>query len=94
MLPPQGDGRRWFSARYFSFTVTSSHGGGRVHDFMHGWGLFSPDGKWFSWDSGRLPWYLDPKGVKPVVPKFDKWIFPVIKNFDPNAVNLSQLFSK
>lgn len=94
MLPPQ-DGRRWFPVRYLSgqLSVASSRGGEAVHDFLHGWGRFSPDRLWFSWDSGYLPWWLDPKGKKPkpirLSRMFSKWIFPVIKNMpDTNLTEL------
>jgi hypothetical protein len=51
--------------------------GGRIHDFLKGWGTVGRDGS-ILWDWWRPPTKWQVKKFSKA--SFDKWTFPVIKN--------------
>lgn len=76
-LTPPDNEHSWFPSYLLpGFNVASIHPGGRVHDFMDGWGQYSPCGEWFYWESGWVP-----RPTVHVEVKFDKVMFPTIKNY-------------
>ncbi len=74
-----------------TFFVCSTHGNGRLHDAIKGWGTVEKDGKSILWDSWR-PMTKKQRAkrdrrMKNAPEAFSKIIFPVIKNCMPPDAN-------
>lgn len=79
----------------YTFFVCSTHGNGRLHDTIKGWGTVAKDGKSILWDWWRPLTKKErekyARRARNAPGDFSRIIFPVIKNIMPMTPDIKEI---